>query len=131
MKSRRDLLRLAGAAAAATALPAIPSLGQTDGPDAELLEAEEWAVTLNEYVDKIDLDDEAMNEICRVIQGCEAYIAETPARTIAGVAVKLRRLSYLTGTEDGTNGNTLEPELLTSALATLRELERAQGGSRS
>lgn len=125
MTPRLQRIAAAASAATATTAPIVPPL-RHHGPDAELLEAERLVLALIEYAESSDLFDDEMDRIGSLTHELEEVIADRPARTIAGAAVKLRRLSYLSGTEDGSNGNTLEPELLTSALAVVERLATEQ-----
>jgi len=127
MTPRLQRIGAAASAATATSVPVVRPLNH-DGADSGLLEAERLVLALIDYVEGSDLFDDEMDRIGSLIWELEKLIADEPARTIAGVAVKLRRLSYLSGTENGTNGATLEPELLTSARALV---ERFAAGERS
>lgn len=89
--NRRQALKT-GAAVAVSATLGFPMTAKAENPDAELLALEKEII---QWIDEINTGDFNEDEIDRrmdKISALESKIAESPAHSPAGVAVKLRRI---------------------------------------
>ena len=117
--SRRDAIK-GGTALAATATLGFPAMA--DNPDAELLALEgELVRAIDAFNAAGNISDEEFNRRGAYTSALESRIAEMPAKTADGVAVKLRRLRYIINDDDGMWTN----ELMETSIAAL---ERLAGG---
>ena len=91
--SRRQALQFGGTTLAIAGLTlGFPALAKVENPDAELLALEKEII---QWIDEINTGDFNEDEIDRrmdKISALETKIAESPAHSPAGVAVKFRRI---------------------------------------
>ena len=117
--SRRDAIK-GVTALAATATLGFPAMA--DNRDAELLALERELVrSIDAFNAAGNISDEEFNRRGAYNGALESRIAEMPAKTVDGVAVKLRRLRYIIDDDDGMWTN----ELMETSIAAL---ERLAGG---
>ena len=110
---RRALLKGTALTTIATTLPTLPALA-VGGDDHALIEAEAEITRLYAWLDaNPDADEELERDpVYERVYPLEDFIALTPARSLAGVAVKLRRmLDREVGIDTGTGVNDV-PALL-------------------
>jgi hypothetical protein len=123
---RRALLRRAGTlATAAAAISTLPALAVASGDDRALIEAEaeitRLYASMEGHPDR-DSFEEPWAPIYQRIYALEDFIADTPPATLAGAAVKLRRvLDAETGIETGMRN--IDVPSLARVLALVHRLE--------
>jgi hypothetical protein len=113
---RRSLLKGTALATVATTLPTLPALSVVSGNDRALIEAEAEITRLYTLPilkdENNDCFDEPWASIYAEVYRLEDFIAATPPQTLAGVAVKLRRVLDREVGMDPTASTTDLPSLL-------------------